>query len=322
MNSTNPLLSSLPGIWDSYDPDHTHNLEICANGDYSYSRVATNIMGIDLNESGTWTVSNNDLILTTSSGTEKKYEIVDLIEGVSAQFYLNGYYSGFDEYLYPGATTYSGSGGGGNTPPSTITDIDGNQYWMGEDLKTTKYQSGENINQGTWNISSSENQDWINSISGFYVNVDGSASATSTPSGGLLYNSAARKDPRKLCPNGFRLPSEADYEILISQFPSAEQAAYALKSTSSWCAISILTSSIICGNGNNSSSFAAKPTGSVGNWDLGYTGSTGVWWTNNQLNHDQALYMYSHAVFSDDLITPAELLPLQNGVAACRCIYE
>ncbi|MCH2231738.1 MAG: fibrobacter succinogenes major paralogous domain-containing protein [Crocinitomicaceae bacterium] len=70
---------------------------------------------------------------------KKAYEIGDLNEVVFAQFYFNGYYSGFDEYLH------------------SFIQME-NQYWMGEDLKTTKYKSGEKINQRTWNVSLSENQ--------------------------------------------------------------------------------------------------------------------------------------------------------------------
>lgn len=86
----------------------------------------------------------------------------------------------------------------------TITDIDGNvydivkiddQWWMAENLKTTKYNNGEVIASGIY-MQGSEAM----------VNIYG-----------RLYTWYVATDSRNVCPVGWHLPLEVEWNILLSQ---------------------------------------------------------------------------------------------------------
>ncbi len=98
-----------------------------------------------------------------------------------------------------------------------MTDIDGNQYdvikignqiWMKENLKVSKYRNGEAIPTGLVNTV------WANTNKGAYAiyNNDNTNNARY----GKLYNWYAVNDSRGLCPSGWHIPSESDWSTLIS----------------------------------------------------------------------------------------------------------
>lgn len=95
----------------------------------------------------------------------------------------------------------------------TVTDIDGNVYetaivdtqvWLKENLKVTHYNNGDAID----NITSYT--DWKNLTSGAYCiygNKVGNIDST-------LYNWYAVVDDRNICPEGWHVPSDAEWKIL------------------------------------------------------------------------------------------------------------
>jgi uncharacterized protein (TIGR02145 family) len=86
----------------------------------------------------------------------------------------------------------------------------------------------------------------------------------------------------KACPRRWRLPSNTDWNILISAF-GADKNANALKSTKGW------TNG---GNGSNTSGFSGLPGGyrnSVGEFD--YLGSVGVWWSSSEGSSNYAWWL-------------------------------
>jgi len=96
-----------------------------------------------------------------------------------------------------------------------ITDIDGNSYgtikignqiWMSENLRVSKYSNGVNIpnnlNDSIWQITTD----------GAYGIYDNNPSNNSIY--GKLYNWYAASDIKKICPTGWRLPSVNDFETL------------------------------------------------------------------------------------------------------------
>jgi len=104
----------------------------------------------------------------------------------------------------------------------TISDIDNNPYntvligtqcWTKENLKVTKYNDGTVIGDSTnstWGTAMigarTENQENLIppvSISGYVGTF------------GYLYNWYAATDPRKLCPDGWRVPSDSDWNKLV-----------------------------------------------------------------------------------------------------------
>jgi len=102
-----------------------------------------------------------------------------------------------------------------NNNMNALLDSDGNSYsmvtigtqtWMAENLKTTKFSNGENItyvdksNEGAWY-----------GISSYRVYDNNMQNKNKF---GLLYNWNAISDVRNICPKGWRVPSELDWQIL------------------------------------------------------------------------------------------------------------
>ncbi|MFO8028757.1 MAG: FISUMP domain-containing protein, partial [Cyclonatronaceae bacterium] len=108
--------------------------------------------------------------------------------------------------------------------PGTITDINGNVYhrivigeqeWMAENLRVTRYRDGTNIPTGL------SDAQWKNTTSGAYAvypheDISGLTSEVEVAQAlGNLYNWHAVDDSRGLCPEGWVVPSDADWNILL-----------------------------------------------------------------------------------------------------------
>jgi len=98
-----------------------------------------------------------------------------------------------------------------------MNDIDGNQYdvikignqiWMKENLKVSKYRNGEAIPTGLVNTV------WANTNKGAYAIYNNDN--TNNVRYGKLYNWYAVNDSRGLCPSGWHIPSESDWSTLLS----------------------------------------------------------------------------------------------------------
>ena len=105
-----------------------------------------------------------------------------------------------------------------------VTDINGNFYnsiyignqeWMAENLRVTKYNNGDMIYTGLGN------NDWGNTNDGAYCifpydYVNGVNSVEEMVEAyGVLYNWYAVNDPRGLCPDGWQVPSDENWEDLL-----------------------------------------------------------------------------------------------------------
>ncbi|OFX89191.1 MAG: hypothetical protein A2X00_16510 [Bacteroidetes bacterium GWE2_32_14] len=111
----------------------------------------------------------------------------------------------------------------------SVVDADANNYqtigigyqcWMTQNLKTTKYNDGTNItlvnNDSIWNTLTS----------GGYCFYDTNATYKNTY--GALYNWYA-VNTNKLCPTGWHVPTESDYDTLISYLGGATEVGKKLK---------------------------------------------------------------------------------------------
>ncbi|MDX9858604.1 MAG: FISUMP domain-containing protein [candidate division Zixibacteria bacterium] len=99
----------------------------------------------------------------------------------------------------------------------TVTDIDGNvyqtirigdQWWMAENLKVTHYRNGDPIEHvseaSAWRVlSTGAYCEWINPIVPDYVETYG-----------IVYNAYAVHDSRNLAPEGWHVPSDAEWKQL------------------------------------------------------------------------------------------------------------
>jgi len=94
----------------------------------------------------------------------------------------------------------------------TVTDIDGNQYqtvkigdqwWMAENLKVTRYNNGDTLKF----VHADSSSFWEEYNNGYYSSINDSIY-------GYLYNYAALADSRKLAPEGWHIPSDAEWKTL------------------------------------------------------------------------------------------------------------
>ncbi len=108
--------------------------------------------------------------------------------------------------------------------PESVTDIDGNEYstvmignqlWMAENLRTTRYRDGTDIPA---NLSDT---DWANTEDGAYAvyphdNIEGIESESEmVDTYGKLYNFMTIENESGLCPEGWRVATADDYDELI-----------------------------------------------------------------------------------------------------------
>lgn len=169
---------------------------------------------------------------------------------------------------------------------NTITDIDGNVYntvkignqvWMVENLKVTKYRNGEPIPNVT------EDAEWANfgeQEIGAYCNYDNSFGSANTF--GRLYNYYAVIDSRNIAPSGWHIPSADEWKTLIDYLGSASVVGGNLKEagTTHWKSPNE--------GADNSSGFTALPGGQrYWNPDNFYPvrfydiGEDGYWWSTS-----------------------------------------
>lgn len=113
----------------------------------------------------------------------------------------------------------------------TVKDIDnnsyntvkiGNQCWMRENLKVSKYRNGEAIPTGL------NNADWLNTRNGAYAIYDNSN--VNEAIYGKLYNWYAVRDSRGLCPNGWHAPTDAEWTTLTNFLGGKVEAGGKMKS--------------------------------------------------------------------------------------------
>lgn len=176
-------------------------------------------------------------------------------------------------------------------PANTIVDVDnniyntvqiGNQTWMAENLRVSRYQNGDSIR----NVKDSTM--WFNSKtakdSGAWCNYNNNVDYDKIF--GKLYNFYSVKDPRGLAPKGWHIPTQAEWDALATYLGGANIAGGKLKSTAFWEQPNI--------EATNELRFSALPAGTRLN-KFTLTNFAGLleytcFWSSSQANIDEALY--------------------------------
>jgi uncharacterized protein (TIGR02145 family) len=187
-----------------------------------------------------------------------------------------------------------------NTSDNVISDIDGNEYkiikigdqwWMAENLKVTRYNNGDSI----LNFTDSEN--WENSISGSVCSYDNKGYTANVY--GRLYNWYAIEDSRKIAPEGWHIPSDAEWKELeinlgMSQSEASENGNRGigiggkLKSDGiQWVSPNV--------GATDSVGFSALGSGlRMPNGSFVALLYSGIFWTSNQYEFSDRYAMYRH----------------------------
>jgi uncharacterized protein (TIGR02145 family)/uncharacterized repeat protein (TIGR02543 family) len=182
-----------------------------------------------------------------------------------------------------GKGTFTDSRGGGTTYKYVTI---GGKKWMAENLN---YDTADGT--GSWCYGNKPDScvkygrlyNWNTAMAG-------STSSTANPSG-----------RRGVCPEGWHLPSRAEWGELAKaaggtgDYGASGTAGKALKSTSGW---------YNNGNGTDSLGFSALPGGYYSGGSFNYAGYDGIWWTATEYGSSSAylrdMYYYGDGVYEYD----------------------
>lgn len=211
---------------------------------------------------------------------------------------------------------------------TTITDIDGNVYstvtigtqvWMTENLRVTHYRNGDPIVTGL------SNDVWSSTADGAFAIYNNEASNSLLY--GNLYNWYAVNDSRGLCPVGWHVPTNAEWEILATYLinngfgyeGSGNDIGKSMAMTSGWDESSVPGTVGNDQQSNNNSGFSALPAG-FRNYTgvFGYLGTMGFWWTSTEASSVNALSTFLQNTLSDLQNTAYN----KNKGLSVRCVKD
>jgi uncharacterized protein (TIGR02145 family) len=186
-----------------------------------------------------------------------------------------------------------------NDSTGTVTDIDGNvyqtvkigdQWWMAENLKVTSYQNGDSIAPVT------DSTEWIGLTSGAWCVYDNQDSNKVIY--GLMYNWYAVDDSRSIAPEGWHVPTDGEWQILVDYLGGDSLAGGKIRSTGTIEGGDGLWTSPNADEGaTNESGFSALP-GGYRTSDLGTFNSVGrmaFFWSSTESHISHAFLRYLRA---------------------------
>lgn len=185
----------------------------------------------------------------------------------------------------------------GKEAENSVTDIEGNTYktveingmvWMAENLRSTKFNDGEDItyveyqedylelwDEGAWHLALDKPAYTFYESNEEYRDLYG-----------YLYNYEVAKDPR-ICPEGWHVPTKDEWTALADAAGGKSTAATKLKSTSGWDTVQGVD-----GNGTDEFGFNALPGGDISEWGgCAYVGQQGFWWTSTDIGSGYVFYV-------------------------------
>jgi uncharacterized protein (TIGR02145 family) len=183
----------------------------------------------------------------------------------------------------------------------------GNQTWMAANLRTTRYRNGELIgttSPDTLDVSVEVEPKYQWAAEG----IEGKAEVY-----GRLYTGYTIFDNRKICPEGWKVPDDADWTILTNYLGGARLSIDKLKETTTDHWYSPNTSA------TNESGFTGLPSGiRYYNGSFFETGSTSNWWSSTKYDTNKA---WSRSINIWDAGVAAHYYFLNFGFSV-RCLQE
>jgi uncharacterized protein (TIGR02145 family) len=185
----------------------------------------------------------------------------------------------------------------------SVKDIDGNTYatiqigeqvWMAENLRTTRYQNGDRIpnatDAGSWRS--------LNSGAWCHFNNDPNYEVPY----GKLYNWYTVRDPRNVCPAGWHVPTDREWNILVGYLDPLydQRAEYQSAIAGARMKSTIMESDTILGITNRIgfSGLSGGNRDERGDFSKGFfTGSgvfpAGYWWSASKSSSGNSVHMDS-----------------------------
>lgn len=185
----------------------------------------------------------------------------------------------------------------------------GKQIWIQENLRVTKYRNGDAIENVT------DNMEWSTLSTGAWCYYDNDAQYNEPY--GKLYNGYAINDTRMICPEGWHVPTDDDWNSLEDLFSGGE-----LKEagTTHWVNPNV--------GATNSSGFTALPGGlrygSNGAFlfnGIGTMGFYGYWWTASDSDFEDIWIRNLEYNLEGSISSSSSEGFTQYGFS-CRCIKD
>jgi uncharacterized protein (TIGR02145 family) len=118
---------------------------------------------------------------------------------------------------------------------STVSDIDNNVYnivsigtqcWIKENLKVTKYNDNTAIPLNTTGGPSGTSGSWAVTTGAYTIYGNQLSTEANATNYGFLYNWYAATDSRKICPTGYHVPTDSDWNKLVKFIDSEADTSY------------------------------------------------------------------------------------------------
>ncbi len=269
----------------------------CSNNIASAGTEPILVKGICWSTTSIPTIKNDTTIDVSATGNYKS-----VLKNLSpaTTYYVRAYATTANETAYGKVVliTTSPDPGAPNTilnpdlTYGTVTDIDGNVYstikignqtWMAENLITTKYRNGDSIPGMTDNMKWSSLKTGAQSV---YNNV---YEANSVKKFGRFYNYYAVTDTRNIAPQGWHVPTVAEWNTLVEYLNSnlgiSLSVAQSLAAQTNWTE-SFTNGAVGCidlntfTSINNTSGFSGLPSGFRGEYgEFSSVTDFTSWWT-------------------------------------------
>jgi uncharacterized protein (TIGR02145 family) len=179
----------------------------------------------------------------------------------------------------------------------------GNQVWMAENLRTTRYNDGSTIPLVT------DNAAWFMDTAPAYCYSNNTTNANAIIKFGALYNwyTVNPANPQKIAMPGWHVPSDVEWTILEKYLvlngynwdgtTTGNKIAKSLAVKMDWYPFTTTTGTIVCDlTKNNRSGFSALPGGyRDGNSTFISIGYTGFWWSVTEFDASSA---YNRSLYS------------------------
>ena len=174
---------------------------------------------------------------------------------------------------------------------STVSDVDGNNYntvqigtqcWTQSNLKVSKYRNGDSIPTGLSDTA------WQNTTAGAYAIYENNPVHDGWY--GKLYNHYAVMDTRGLCPTGWHVPTDSEWNVMVKYLdPNADTVCSCEQSGIAGGALKSTVTQPTPGGwaqpntgATNSSGFSAGPGGfRDGSGGFFIVGTLGYWWSSS-----------------------------------------
>lgn len=150
-----------------------------------------------------------------------------------------------------------------------------NQIWFAENLSVDKFRNGDTIPE------SKNSEDWLKARENAqpawcYYNYN----SKNGRQYGKLYNWYAVNDPRGLAPEGWHIPSSAEWDSLVTYLGGMDIAGTKMKAKNGWKNN---------GNGTNNSGFSGLPGSYCGeNGTFNFLGQFAIFWTATESEIEDA----------------------------------